>query len=163
MQPLKKTYKPVYLDYVYEELLIFKDLEELPPAFHAVVKANLAFKTKLENFKQFIDCLSGDRCFSLWIWETEQLLQKSGDCLRDFAHDEITEQQFVEEHIALADRMLQLAKARLYEGHWEYGVSSAVDRQFDDLTELCRRIWSKENKAWVKLAKAWKSCNSRVI
>jgi len=28
MQPLKKTYKPAYLDYVYKELLIFKDLEE---------------------------------------------------------------------------------------------------------------------------------------
>ncbi|WP_227542998.1 hypothetical protein [Acinetobacter indicus] len=163
MQPLKKTYKPVYLDYVYEELLIFKDLEELPPAFHAVVKANLAFKTKLENFKQFIDCLSGDRCFSLWIWETEQLLQKSGDCLRDFAHDEITEQQFVEEHIALADRMLELANARVYEGHWEYGGSREADRQFHDLTELCRRIWTKESKAWITLAKVWKNCNPMAI
>jgi len=57
MQPLKKTYKPAYLDYVYKELLIFKDLEELPPAFHAVVKANLAFKTKLgsvENYRELI-------------------------------------------------------------------------------------------------------------
>ena len=36
----------------------------------SLIKANLAFKTKLENFKQFIDCLSADRCFSLWIWET---------------------------------------------------------------------------------------------
>lgn len=163
MQPLKKTYKPAYLDYVYEELLIFKDLEELPPAFHAVVKANLAFKTKLENFKQFIDCLSGDRCFSLWIWETEQLLQKSGDCLRDFAHDEITEQQFVEEHIALADRMLELANARVYEGHWEYGGSREADRQFHDLTELCRRIWTKESKAWIILAKVWQNCNPMAI
>ena len=129
----------------------------------SLIKANLAFKTKLENFKQFIDCLSADRCFALWIWETEEILQKSKDSLQYFAHMSVTEQQFVEEHIALADRILELAKARLYEGHWEYGVSSAVDRQFDDLTELCRRIWSKENKAWVKLAKAWKSCNSRVI
>ena len=32
-----------------------------------LIKANLAFKTKLENFKQFIDCLSADRCFALWI------------------------------------------------------------------------------------------------
>ena len=159
MQPLKKTYKPAYLDYVYKELLIFKDLEELPPAFHAVVKANLAFKTKLENFKQFIDCLSGDRCFSLWIWETEQLLQKSGDCLRDFAHNGITEQQFVEEHIALADRMLELANARVYEGHWEYAGSREADQQFHDLTELCRRIWTKESKAWITLARVWKSCN----
>ena len=159
MQPLKKTYKPAYLDYVYKELLIFKDLEELPPAFHAVVKANLAFKTKLENFKQFIDCLSGDRCFSLWIWETEQLLQKSGDCLRAFAHNGITEQQFVEEHIALADRMLELANARVYEGHWEYAGSREADQQFHDLTELCRRIWSKESKAWITLARVWKSCN----
>ena len=29
----------------------------------SLIKANLAFKTKLENFKQFIDCLSADRCF----------------------------------------------------------------------------------------------------
>ena len=82
MQPLKKTYKPAYLDYVYKELLIFKDLEELPPAFHAVVKANLAFKTKLENFKQFIDCLSGDRCFSLWIWETALYTTKIDNSLK---------------------------------------------------------------------------------
>ena len=124
-----------------------------------LIKANLAFKTKLENFKQFIDCLSGDRCFSLWIWETEQLLQKSGDCLRDFAHNGITEQQFVEEHIALADRMLELANARVYEGHWEYAGSREADQQFHDLTELCRRIWSKESKAWITLARVWKSCN----
>ncbi|WP_286860981.1 MULTISPECIES: hypothetical protein [Acinetobacter] len=163
MQPLKKTYKPAYLDYVYKELLIFKDLEELPPAFHAVIKANLAFKTKLENFKQFIDCLSGDRCFSLWIRETKHLLQKSGDCLRDFAHNGITEQQFVEEHIALADRMLELANARVYEGHWEYGGSRAADRQFHDLTELCRRIWTKESKAWITLAKVWQNCDPMAI
>jgi len=137
--------------------------EERFIAVNALIKANIAFKTKLENFKQFIDCLSADRCFALWIWETEEILHKSEDSLQYFAHMSVTEQQFVEEHIALADRILELAKARLYEGHWEYGVSSAVDRQFDDLTELCRRIWSKENKAWVKLAKAWKSCNSRVI
>ena len=137
--------------------------EERFIAINALIKANIAFKTKLENFKQLIGCLSADRCFALWIWETEEILQKSEDSLQYFAHMSVTEQQFVEEHIALADRILELAKARLYEGHWEYGVSSAVDRQFDDLTELCRRIWSKENEAWVKLAKAWKSCNSRVI
>lgn len=129
----------------------------------SLIKANLAFKTKLENFKQFIDCLSADRCFALWILETEELLQKSGDCLRDLAHNGITEQQFVEEHVALADRILELAKARLYEGHWEYGVSQEVDQQFDDLTELCRRIWSKESKAWVTLAKAWNKIDIHLI
>lgn len=75
--------------------------------------------------------------------------------MRDFVHMNITEQQFVDQHVALAGRIVELAKDRLYEGHWEYGVSSAVDRQFDDLTELCRRIWLKENKAWLNLAKAW--------
>lgn len=125
----------------------------------SLIKANLAFKTKLENFKQFIDCLSADRCFALWIGETEDLLIQSEACLQDFGHDQITEQQFVKEHVALADRMLELAKARVYEGHWEYGISSEVDQQFNDLTELCRRIWFKESKAWITLARVWKSCN----
>ena len=136
--------------YAFEERFIY--LESL-------IKANLAFKTKLENFKQFIDCLSADRCFALWIGETEDLLIQSEACLQDFGHDQITEQQFVKEHVALADRMLELAKARVYEGHWEYGVSSEVDQQFNDLTELCRRIWFKESKAWITLARVWKSCN----
>ena len=117
----------------------------------------------MSNWARICNCLSADRCFALWIGETEDLIIQSEACLQKFAHDEIIEQQFVEEHVALADRIFELAKARVYEGHWEYGVSRAVDRQFDDLTELCRRIWSKENKAWVKLAKEWKSCNSRVI
>ena len=133
--------------------------EERFIAINALIKANIAFKTKLENFKQLIGCLSADRCFALWIWETEEILQKSKDSLQYFAHMSVTEQQFVEEHIALADRMLELAKARVYEGHWEYGVSLEVDQQFDDLTELCRRIWTKESKAWITLAKVWKSCN----
>ncbi|WP_252152458.1 hypothetical protein [Acinetobacter terrae] len=163
MQPPKETYKPVYLDYVYKELLIFKDVEELPPVFHAVVKANLLFKKKLADFKEFVSCLSGDKCFAPWIWETEEILQQSENCLRDFAHKGITEQQFVDQHVALADRILELAKDRLYEGHWEYGVSSTVDRQFDDLTELCRRIWSKESKAWVTLAKAWNKIDIHLI
>lgn len=91
--------------YAFEERFIY--LESL-------IKANLAFKTKLENFKQFIDCLSADRCFALWIGETEDLLIQSEACLQDFGHDQITEQQFVKEHVALADRMLELAKARVY-------------------------------------------------
>ena len=128
-----------------------------------LIKANLAFKTKLENFKQFIDCLSADRCFALWIGETEDLLIQSEACLQDFGHDQITEQQFVKEHVALADRMLELAKARVYEGHWEYGVSSEVDQQFNDLTELCRRIWSKESKAWLTLARAWNKIDIHLI
>ena len=101
--------------------------------------------------------------FVVYRGETEQLLQKSGDCLRDFAHNGITEQQFVEEHIALADRMLELANARVYEGHWEYAGSREADQQFHDLTELCRRIWSKESKAWITLAKVWKNCNPMPI
>lgn len=129
----------------------------------SLIKANLAFKTKLENFKQFIDCLSADQCFSLWIRETEELLTQGENCLRDFVHMNITEQQFVNQHVALAGQILELAKDRLYEGHWEYGVSSAVDRQFDDLTELCRRIWSKESKAWVTLAKAWNKIDIHLI
>ena len=162
MQPLKKTYKPAYLDYVYKELLIFKDLEELPPAFHAVVKANLAFKTKLENFKQFIDCLSGDRCFSLWIWETEELLAQSEETLRHFSQDYISEDSLIETHYKLAEKMCELTE-RVYEGHWEYGVASEVDQQFNDLTELCRRIWSKESKAWLTLAKAWNKIDIHLI
>ena len=140
--------------YAFEERFIY--LETL-------IKANLAFKTKLENFKQFIDCLSADRCFALWIGETEDLLIQSEACLQDFGHDQITEQQFVKEHVALADRMLELAKARVYEGHWEYGVASEVDQQFNDLTELCRRIWSKESKAWLTLAKAWNKIDIHLI
>ena len=46
-----------------------------------LIKANLAFKTKLENFKQLIDCLSADRCFALWIGETEDLIIQSDACL----------------------------------------------------------------------------------
>lgn len=137
--------------------------EERFIAINALIKANIAFKTKLENFKQFIDCLSADRCFALWIWETEEILQKSEDSLQYFAHMSVTEQQFVEEHIALADRMLELANARVYEGHWEYGVSLEVNQQFDDLTELCRRIWTKESMAWITLAKVWKNCNPMAI
>ena len=140
--------------YAFEERFIY--LETL-------IKANLAFKTKLENFKQFIDCLSADRCFALWIGETEDLIIQSEACLQDFGHDQITEQQFVKEHVALADRMLELAKARVYEGHWEYGVASEVDQQFNDLTELCRRIWSKESKAWLTLAKAWNKIDIHLI
>lgn len=155
MQPPKETYKPAYRDYLYKELLIFKDVEELPPVFHAVAKANLLFKKRLANFKEFVSCLSGDRCFSRWIWETEELLQQSEDCLQEYAHTGMTAQQFVEQHFALANRILELVKDRVYEGHWEYGVSSTVDLQFDDVTELCRRIWFKESKAWVALAKAW--------
>ena len=140
--------------YAFEERFIY--LESL-------IKANLAFKTKLENFKQLIDCLSADRCFALWIGETEDLIIQSEVCLQKFAHDEITEQQFVEEHIALADRMLELANARVYEGHWEYGGSREADRQFHDLTELCRRIWTKESKAWITLAKAWNKIDIHLI
>jgi hypothetical protein len=69
----------------------------------------------------------------------------------------------VYEHFALANRILELAKDRVYEGHWEYGISPAVDQQFDDLTELCRRIWFKESKAWLNLAKAWYAIDMHLI
>jgi hypothetical protein len=140
MQPPKETYKPAYLDYLYKELLIFKRAEELPSVFHAVANANLLFKKRLANFKEYISCLSGDKCFSLWIWETEELLQQSEECLQYIALTGMTESQFVDEHFALANRILELAKDRVYEGHWEYGISPAVDQQFDDLTELCRHL-----------------------
>ena len=147
MQPPKETYKPAYLDYLYKELLIFKRAEELPSVFHAVANANLLFKKRLANFKEYISCLSGDKCFSLWIWETEELLQQSEECLQYIALTGMTESQFVDEHFALANRILELAKDRVYEGHWEYGISPAVDQQFDDLTGLCRCVWFKESKA----------------
>mgnify|MGYP001611812552 CR=1 FL=1 len=150
-------------DYLYTLNIDHHYFEERFIPLESLIKANIAFKTKLENFKQFIDCLSADQCFSLWIRETEELLTQGENCLRDFVHMNITEQQFVDQHVALAGRILELAKDRLYEGHWEYGVSSAVDRQFDDLTELCRRIWSKESKAWVTLAKAWNKIDIHLI
>ena len=168
IQKMRGKMRPIGLDRKSKDYLHTLNIdphyfEERFIPIETLIKANLAFKTKIENFKKFIDCLSADRCFALWIGETEDLLIQSEACLQDFGHDQITEQQFVKEHIALADRMLELAKARVYEGHWEYGVSLEVDQQFDDLTELCLRIWAKESNAWVKLAKVWKSCNPRVI
>jgi hypothetical protein len=47
--------------------------------------------------------------------------------------------------------------SRIYEGHWEYGVSHKADQQFDDQTVLYRRIWEKESRAWLSLAKAWRN------
>ena len=168
IQKMRGKMRPIGLDRKSKDYLDTLNIdphyfEERFIPIEKLIKANLAFKTKLENFKQFIDCLSADRCFALWIGETEDLIIQSEACLQKFAHDEIIERQFVEEHVALADRIFELAKARVYEGHWEYGVSLEVDQQFDDLTELCRRIWTKESKAWITLAKVWKSCNSRVI
>ena len=164
IQKMRGKMRPIGLDHKSKDYLDTLNIdphyfEERFIPIETLIKANLAFKTKLENFKQFIDCLSADRCFALWIGETEDLIIQSEACLQKFAHDEIIEQQFVEEHVALADRIFELAKARVYEGHWEYGVSLEVDQQFDDLTELCRRIWAKESKAWITLAKVWKSCN----
>ena len=128
----------------------------------SLIKANLAFKTKLENFKQFIDCLSADRCFALWILETEELLTQSEEALCEYSQGYISEDSLIETHYKLAEKMRELTE-RVYEGHWEYGVSGAVDRQFDDLTELCRRIWLKENKAWLNLAKAWYKIDIHLI
>lgn len=121
----------------------------------SVLKANISFKAKLENFKKFIGCLSGDRCFALWIRATEDLLIQSEQTLLEYADNGLSETKFKEIHAELAPHMKELAD-RVYEGHWEYGVSQEVDQQFDDLTELCRRIWDKESKAWVGLAKVWR-------
>lgn len=73
--------------------------------------------------------------------------------VRDYAYRAITEEQFIAGHQILSKKILDLT-SRIYEGHWEYGVSQETDQQFDDLTELCRRIWEKESKAWLALAKA---------
>lgn len=131
------------------------EIEGLSPSFHNTAKANITFTKKLNDFKQLIDCLNGDLCFKLWIRETEEALENSEYYLREFAQQYITEQQFIDEHHVLAERILDLA-GRIYEGHWAHGVSEETDQQFYDLTEFCRRIWLKESKAWVALAKAWR-------
>lgn len=156
MQPPKNIYKTSTIDYLSKKLHINIDqAEEFPQCFHEVVKANIAFITKLEKFTQFIDCLSADRCFALWIQETEEVIQKSEDCLQYFTYRSMTDEQLIAEYWELAERMMDLA-GRVYEGHWKYGLSEEADQQFDDLTELCRRIWAKESKAWVNLARVWK-------
>ena len=142
-------------DYLYNLQIDIYDTEGLPQSFHNTVKANITFTKKLNDFKQLIDCLSGDLCFKLWVRETEEALEHSDCYLREFAQQYITEQRFIDEHRVLAERILELA-GRIYEGHWAHGVSKETDQQFYDLTEFCRRIWLKESKAWVALAKAWK-------
>lgn len=142
-------------DYLDSLQIDFYDIEGLPPSFHNTVKANITFAKKLNDFKQLIDCLSGDLCFKLWVRETEEALEHSEHYLSRFAQQYITEQRFIDEHRVLAERILELT-GRIYEGHWAYGVSEETDQQFYDLTEFCRHIWLKESKAWVALAKAWR-------
>lgn len=137
-------------------------IEERFIHLESVIKANISFKTKLENFKQFIDCLSGDRCFVLWTRETEDLLIQSEEALRQYAYNGILETDFKEIHHELASRIKELV-GRIYEGHWAYGGSREADQQFDELTELCRRIWDKESKAWITLAKAWDKIDFHLI
>ncbi|WP_174493965.1 hypothetical protein [Acinetobacter sp. Marseille-Q1623] len=141
-----------YLDSLH---INFTYREEQFIAISALIKANIAFKEKLEKFKKFIDCLSADRCFALWTRETEELLLQSENALTRYNNEEMSEALLVEIHKNLAEKIQELADCRLYEGHWEYGLSEEVDQQFDDLTELCRRIWLKENKACLSLAKTW--------
>lgn len=124
----------------------------------SVIKANISFKAKLENFKKLIDCLSADHCFNLWIAETEDLLTQSEEAISQYAQRYITDHDFKEIHDKLAAQIRELA-SRIYEGHWAYGVSQEADQQFDDLTELCRRIWQRDSKAWITLAKAWNKIN----
>ena len=52
------------------------------------------------------------------------MLQRSEDCLQYFEHTSVIVQQFVEQHFDLANRILEVAQDLVYEGHWEYGVSS---------------------------------------
>ena len=54
-------------DYLYSLQIDFYDIEGLPPSFHNTVKANITFIKKLNDFKQLIDCLSGDLCFKLGV------------------------------------------------------------------------------------------------
>ena len=141
-------------DYLYKLQIDIYDTRGLPQTFHNILKANITFIKKLNDFKQFINCLSGDLCFKLWVRETEEALEHSAQYVCDYAYRAITEEQFITGHRVLSKRILDLT-CRIYEGHWEYGVSQETDQQFDDLTELCRRIWSKESNAWLALAKAW--------
>jgi len=131
------------------------DNEEQFIAINTLIKANIAFKEKLKKFKQFIDCLSADRCFALWIRETEELLLQSEGALLKYGNEHMSEASLIEIHKKLAEKIRELVDCRLYEGYWEFGVSQEADQQFDDLTELCRRIWTKESKAWVSLARVW--------
>jgi len=163
MQPAKRTYKKATINYLEHKLHLDRyQVEELPEAFHAVVNANLNFIRKLEAFKHMVDCLSADRCFKLWINETEMVLAESENCLQYFAYNSMTEEQFRHEQYCLAKNIFELAE-RVYEGHWEYGISRETDKQFNDLTELCRRIWDKESKAWITLAKAWDKIDFHLI
>lgn len=141
-------------DYLCRLNLDFMYSEERIITIETLIKANISFKLKLENFKQLINCLSADRCFDLWICETEDLLTQSDEAISQYVQSYIADHHFKEIHYKLAAHIRELA-GRMYEGHWEYGVSQEVDQQFDDLTELCRRIWQKESKAWITLAKAW--------
>ena len=147
-------------DYLYNLQIDIYDTEGLPQSFHNTVKANITFTKKLNDFKQLIDCLSGDRCFKPWVWETEEVLEQSERYIRDFAYQDIAVQQFIQAHQDLAIRILELA-GRIYEGHWAHGVSKETDQQFYDLTEFCRRIWLKESQAWVALARAWLKRNQK--
>lgn len=143
-----------YLDSLYIDST---HIEEQFIAIHSLIKANIAFKEKLEKFKQFTDCLSADRCFTLWIRETEELLLQSEVALSKYGNDRMSKALFDDTHNKLSEKMRELADHRIYEGYWEYGVSEQADQQFHDLTELCRRIWTKESKAWLNLARVWKS------
>ena len=155
MQLTKRTYQKSTLDYLNDQLNINPyEADELAQIFHDIVQANIKFIRKLDSFTEMVNCLNADVCFKLWIDETELLLQQSKSDLQQFAYQEITPEQLIHKHQILADRLKDLAE-RIYEGHWEYGVSRETDRQLDDLTELCRRIWIKESKAWLGLARVW--------
>ena len=73
-------------DYLYKLQIDIYDTQGLPQAFHNILKANITFINKLNDFKQFIDCLSGDPCFKLWVRETEEALEHSVQYVRDYAY-----------------------------------------------------------------------------
>ena len=160
---IEKKMRPLGLDpktkdYLYLLKIDTDSYENQLIKFETVFKANMAFKSNLEKFKQLIDCLTADRCFNLWIAETEDLLTQSEEAISQYAQRYITDHDFKEIHDKLAAQIRELA-SRIYEGHWAYGVSQEADQQFDDLTELCRRIWQRDSKAWITLAKAWNKIN----
>ena len=130
------------------------DFEHLPESFQKYVKANASFIKKLEKFELLVDCLSADVCFQYWINETKEIIQQSEDALMEFAHARISEVVLVDSHKQLALRIKDIA-GRIYEGHWAYGISEETNQQFDDLTEFLRRVWLKENKVWLALARVW--------
>lgn len=157
MQPLKQKFPPAYLRYLQAQYGVDHQVDELPAVFHQIAKATFLFEKKLAQFKALTQCLTADVCFKYWIQETERIVRETQEYLAYLLLSS-TQNEFValvrQRFTAFAMQISEIAE-RIYEGHWAYGQSSEADAQFDDMTEFCRRIWQKENKAWLNLAKAW--------